>query len=91
MCGSQDERIGGEKRGFGRTTFMTAVTQSGIPAALAERMIDRMVVHLPEWKELIRQSFLPDKMKAGYCELLEKRKVVLTQIGLKTDFGINMR
>ena len=54
-------------------------------------MIDRMVVHLPEWKELIRQSFLPDKMKAGYCELLEKRKVVLTQIGLKTDFGINMR
>jgi len=25
------------------------------------------------WEELISQSFLPDKMKAAYCDLLRKR------------------
>lgn len=69
--------IGGEKRGFDRNTFITAFTNSGIPMAVARRMIDRMKEHLPEWKELIHQSFLPKKMKSDYCELLEKRKIAL--------------
>lgn len=69
--------IGGEKRGFDRNTFITAFTNSGIPMAVARRMIDRMKEHLPEWKELIHQSFLPEKMKSNYCELLEKRKIAL--------------
>ena len=69
--------IGGEKRGFDRNTFITAFTNSGIPMAVARRMIDRMKEHLPEWKELIHQSFLPEKMKNDYCELLERRKAAL--------------
>ena len=69
--------IGGEKHGFDRNTFITAFTNSGIPMAVARRMIDRMKEHLPEWKELIHQSFLPEKMKSDYCELLEKRKIAL--------------
>lgn len=69
--------IGGEKRGFDRNTFITAFTNSGIPMAVARRMIDRMKEHLPEWKELIHQSFLPEKMKSDYCELLEKRIIAL--------------
>ena len=68
---------GGEKRGFDRNTFITAFTNSGIPMAVARRMIDRMKEHLPEWKELIHQSFLPEKMKNDYCELLERRKNAL--------------
>ena len=69
--------IGGEKHGFDRNTFITAFTNSGIPMAVARRMIDRMKEHLPEWKELIHQSFLPEKMKSDYCELLEKRIIAL--------------
>ena len=65
--------VGGIKNGFDRHTFITAFTQSGISAALADKMIDRMKGHLPVWRELIGQSFLPDQMKAEYGRLLEKR------------------
>ena len=72
--------IGGGKSGFNRDTFMTAFTQSGISAAVAEKMIERMMSNFPAWQELITHSFLPEKMKADYCALLEKRKNVLENI-----------
>ena len=62
--------VGGAKSGFDRGTFMTAFTQSGIPATVADKMIERMKGYLPRWKELIGQSFLPDDMKADYCHIL---------------------
>ena len=65
--------VGGAKSGFDRSAFMTAFTQSGIPATVADKMIKRMKGYLPRWKELIGQSFLPEKMKADYCLLLNKR------------------
>ena len=65
--------VGGEKSGFDRSTFVTAFIQSGIPAAVANKMIERMKGHLPEWEKLIAQSFLPERMKADYCQLLNKR------------------
>lgn len=65
--------VGGNKAGFDRDTFLTAFTQSGIPAAVSEKMIRRMKGFLPVWKDLIDQSFLPDKMNADYCRLLENR------------------
>ena len=37
-------------------------------------MIERMITHIPKWKELINLSFLPEKMKIDYCTLLDKRK-----------------
>ena len=52
---------------------MTAFTQSGIPASVAEKMIERMKGCLPEWKALIDSSFLPEWMKAAYRELLNRR------------------
>ncbi len=69
--------LGGEKSGFDRNTFMAAFTQSGIPATVAEKMINRMTGHLPRWKEIIHQSFLPEEIKAAYYSLLEKRKTAL--------------
>ena len=54
-------------------TFMTSFIQSGIPVAVANKMIDRMKGYKSEWEELIGQSFLPEKMKADYCLLLSKR------------------
>ena len=65
--------VGGEKSGFDRSTFVNAFIQSGIPAAVANKMIERMKGHLPEWQKLIAQSFLPERMKADYCQLLKKR------------------
>ena len=65
--------VGGDKSGFERNTFMNAFTQSGISVSVAEKMIERMKGHLPQWQELIGLSFLPEKMKADYCLLLNKR------------------
>ena len=65
--------VGGAKSGFDRNTFMTAFTQSGIPFAVSNKMIERIKGCLPVWKELISLSFLPEKMKADYCRLLNKR------------------
>ena len=65
--------VGGTKSGFDRNTFMTAFTQSGIPIAVADKMIERMKAHYSEWEALINQSFLPQKMKADYCHLLSRR------------------
>ena len=69
--------VGGAKTGFNRTTFMTAFTQSGIPVAVADKMIERMKDCLPQWTELIGQSFLPEKIKANYCSLLRNRIALL--------------
>ena len=65
--------VGGTKSGFDRSTFITAFTQSGIPATVAEKMIGRMKCYHLDWERLIGQSFLPEKMKADYCHLLSKR------------------
>ncbi|MBQ3855448.1 MAG: HipA domain-containing protein, partial [Ruminococcus sp.] len=70
--------VGGLKTGFDRNTFLTAFTQSGISATVADKMINRMKGYLPVWETLISQSFLPDKMKAGYCRLLNKRIELLS-------------
>ena len=72
--------VGGQKSGFDRETFITAFTQSGISAAVANKMIERMKTYLPKWQELIAQSFLPDKMKSNYIMLLNKRIELLSTI-----------
>ena len=69
--------VGGKKSGFDRNTFMTAFVESGISVSRSEKMIEQMKTHLPEWKELISQSFLPEKMKADYNTLLDKRNDAL--------------
>ena len=66
-------KVGGEKNGFDRNTFMTAFTQSGITVAVADKIIERMKGYLPKWEKLIDMSFLPDKMKYDYHLLLSKR------------------
>ena len=69
--------LGGKKNGFNRNTFMSAFTKSGIPATVADRMINRMAGYLPDWKRLISHSFLSEKMQIAYCSLLDKRREAL--------------
>ena len=72
--------LGGKKNGFNRNTFMSAFTQSGIPATVADRMINRMAGYLPDWKKLISHSFLSEKMQIAYCSLLDKRREALENL-----------
>lgn len=65
--------VGGAKNGFDRNTFIAAFTQSGIPATVADKMIERMKSYKPVWEAIIDQSFLPEQMKTSYCHLLNKR------------------
>lgn len=65
--------VGGTKNEFNRETFMTAFTQSGIPAMVAEKIIERMKRFLPKWEELIDLSFLSEDMKEEYRLLLHNR------------------
>ena len=69
--------VGGKKSGFDRNTFMSAFIQSGIPATVADKMIERLKNNLPAWEDLVGQSFLPDKMKDDYLDLLNKRIALL--------------
>ena len=59
---------------------MTAFVESGISVSISQKMIEQMKTHLPKWKELISQSFLPEKMKVDYYTLLDKRKRTLDVI-----------
>ena len=52
---------------------MTAFVESGISVARSEKM----KTYFPKWKELINQSFLPEKIKVDYCALLDKRNRAL--------------
>ena len=69
--------VGGKKSGFNLNTFISAITQSGVPATVAERMIERMKGFVHVWENLIDQSFLPDKMKTAYKLLLSQRLSLL--------------
>lgn len=70
--------VDGAKSGLDRNTFLTAFASSGIPTGVADKLISRMTSHLPVWKELIGQSFLPKTMQDAYCKLLEERIERLT-------------
>lgn len=65
--------VGGEKSGFGRQTFLDAMSTSGIPTLVAERLINTMTAHSRQWEILIGQSFLPEDLKTAYLQLLANR------------------
>ena len=65
--------IGGEKKGFGRDTFLSAFVESGLSQAFSERIIKKMCQHLPAWNDLIDKSFLPEDLKQSYSRLLASR------------------
>lgn len=65
--------VGGKKTGFGRQTFLDAMTGSGIPMGVSERLINDMTAHATQWDNLIEESFLPEDLKTAYRQLLAKR------------------
>ena len=66
-------QVGGQKRGFDRSTFVAAMRESGMTEVQATALIERIASAHPAWKELIGESFLPDNMKTAYYRLLDER------------------
>ncbi|MBR5699575.1 MAG: HipA domain-containing protein [Bacteroidales bacterium] len=64
---------GGKKSGFDRNTFLTSMQESGLSSAQATFLINRMISSAPKWRDMIEASFLPDRMKSAYLQLLENR------------------
>ncbi len=71
--------VGGRKSGFTREDFLGAMTSSGISAAVAQKLLERLVSFLPEWEELVDASFLPEELKSSYKDLLKERIRRLTK------------
>ena len=65
--------VGGQKRGFDRGTFVSAMLESGMTEVQANTLIERIASVHQAWKELIGESFLPDIMKTAYYRLLDER------------------
>lgn len=64
---------GGVKTGFDRSTFISAMNESGISEPVANHLVEAMVTHSPSWYRLIEESFLPDDLKNAYRNLISDR------------------
>lgn len=60
--------LNGKKRNLTREDFANAMRTGGMEAAAVEKLFKKMQNALPLWKEWIKQSFLPPKMKSAYRE-----------------------
>ena len=59
--------------GFNRTSFVEAMLQSGIEEKISQRIIDKMCVATKKWDSIIESSFLTDKLKLAYLNLVHSR------------------
>ena len=69
--------VGGRKSGFGRETFIKAMTESGIGEKVAAKIISKLCAFESEWCEAIDSSFLSDNLKKEYKSLIHSRLVQL--------------
>ena len=71
---------GEKKSGFDRSTFITAMRDSGLSELQVSFIITRMISAVPLWKRLIDDSFLPNALKVACHELLEDRLTRLSSM-----------
>ena len=60
-------------KGFDRSAFIAAMTESGIPEKIGNRLIDRQKSCRDEWFGILDMSFLSDSLKAAYKTLIDER------------------
>ena len=71
LSGTAEE--GASFSGFGRSSFIDAMTSTGITAKVAEKIIDKLISYRDKWFALIDSSFLTDELKEAYRNLLNER------------------
>ena len=71
LSGTAEE--GASFSGFGRSSFIDAMTSTGITTKVAEKIIDKLISYRDKWFALIDSSFLTDELKEAYKTLLDER------------------
>ena len=65
--------LNGRKRKLKKIDFQKAYELNGLDDKSIERVFSKFSIAIPLWKEFISISFLPDKMKTEYIELITER------------------
>lgn len=65
--------LNGKKSKLTREDFEKAMMESGVDKKVVENIFRKFEKTYPKWKDIIRQSFLPDDMKEAYWKLIEER------------------
>jgi serine/threonine-protein kinase HipA len=71
LSGTAEE--GASFSGLGRSSFIDAMTSTGITTKVAEKIIDKLISYRDKWFALIDSSFLTDELKEAYRNLLDER------------------
>ena len=71
LSGTAEE--GASFSGFGRSSFIDAMTSTGITTKVAEKIIDKLISYRDKWFALIDSSFLTVELKEAYRNLLDER------------------
>lgn len=69
-AGADDNEV---NSGFGRTSFVEAMNQSGVERKIAENIIDKLTACHDKWCAIIDSSFLSDELIARYKQLIAER------------------
>ena len=69
--------VGGSKTGFGRETFLKAFQQTGMNETASKKLVSRMCSCQDAWKKLISESFIPDKTKEAFEQMINGRLELL--------------
>lgn len=65
--------LNGKKRRITRRDFEIAMSGSGLNPKVMDNVLGKYKGVLEKWEQLISNSFLPQDMQSGYCELLRTR------------------
>lgn len=69
--------VGGSKTGFGRETFLKAFQQTGMNETASKKLVSRMCSYQNAWNKLISESFIPEKTKEAFVQLVNERLALL--------------
>ena len=65
--------INGKKRNIHRKDFLIFAAGCGIAKLAAEKMIEQLILMMPVFIEMCRNSLMPQDMKEAFIELVDKR------------------
>lgn len=65
--------LNGKKKKINKKDFETAMLRAGMDQKVIENIFKKYNKLIPKWNQFILESFLPEKMKEEYIELIERK------------------
>jgi serine/threonine-protein kinase HipA len=65
--------LNGKKKKINKKDFETAMLRAGMDQKVIENIFNKYKKLIPQWNQFILESFLPEKMKEEYMELIERK------------------